>query len=32
MPVLDVALERYATANQNLANEDLAAIYELDEA
>jgi 3-hydroxyisobutyrate dehydrogenase len=29
MPVLDAALERFVTANQDHANEDLAAIYEL---
>jgi 3-hydroxyisobutyrate dehydrogenase len=31
MPLLDVVLERFTTANQNLADQDLAAIYELDE-
>jgi len=30
MPVLDVALERFTSASQNLADDDLAAIYELD--
>lgn len=30
MPLLDVTLERFATASQDLADEDLAAIYELD--
>ena len=30
MPVLDVTLERFTTANQTLADDDLAAIYELD--
>jgi len=30
MPLLDVALERFTTASQDLANQDLAAIYELD--
>jgi 3-hydroxyisobutyrate dehydrogenase len=30
MPLLDVVHERFATANQNFANDDLAAIYELD--
>jgi 3-hydroxyisobutyrate dehydrogenase len=30
MPLLDVALERFTTASQGLANQDLAAIYELD--
>jgi len=30
MPLLDVALERFTTASQDLADEDLAAIYELD--
>jgi 3-hydroxyisobutyrate dehydrogenase len=30
MPVLDVVLERFATANVDLADQDLAAIYELD--
>jgi len=29
MPLLDVVLERFATASQTLADEDLAAIYEL---
>jgi 3-hydroxyisobutyrate dehydrogenase len=30
MPLLDVVLERFTTASQNLADQDLAAIYELD--
>jgi len=30
MPLLEVVLERFAAANQNLADQDLAAIYELD--
>jgi len=30
MPVLDVVLERFETANADLADQDLAAIYELD--
>ncbi len=30
MPVLDVVLERFMTASQDLADQDLAAIYELD--
>jgi len=30
MPLLDVVLERFAAANQNFADQDLAAIYELD--
>jgi 3-hydroxyisobutyrate dehydrogenase len=30
MPLLDVALERFTTASQDLADQDLAAIYELD--
>jgi 3-hydroxyisobutyrate dehydrogenase len=30
MPVLDVVLERFIAANQDLADQDLAAIYELD--
>jgi 3-hydroxyisobutyrate dehydrogenase len=30
MPLLDVVLERFATASENLADEDVAAIYELD--
>ncbi|HEY1516516.1 MAG TPA: NAD(P)-dependent oxidoreductase [Solirubrobacteraceae bacterium] len=30
MPLLDVVLERFMTASQNLADQDLAAIYELD--
>jgi 3-hydroxyisobutyrate dehydrogenase len=30
MPVLDVVLERFATASVDLADQDLAAIYELD--
>ena len=30
MPLLDVTLERFTTASQDLANQDLAAIYELD--
>lgn len=30
MPMLDVALERFTTAREHLADEDLAAIYELD--
>jgi 3-hydroxyisobutyrate dehydrogenase len=32
LPVLDVVLERFTTAVENLADQDLAAIYELDEA
>jgi 3-hydroxyisobutyrate dehydrogenase len=31
MPLLDVVLARFTTANQDLADQDLAAIYELDE-
>ncbi len=31
MPLLDVVLERFTAANQHLADQDLAAIYELDE-
>jgi 3-hydroxyisobutyrate dehydrogenase len=31
MPLLDAVLERFATASENLADQDLAAIYELDE-
>ncbi len=31
MPLLDVALERFTTASQDLANQDLAAIHELDQ-
>ena len=30
MPLLDAVLERFATASENLADQDLAAIYELD--
>jgi 3-hydroxyisobutyrate dehydrogenase len=30
MPLLDVVLERFTTASEDLPNEDLAAIYELD--
>jgi 3-hydroxyisobutyrate dehydrogenase len=30
MPLLDVVLEQFTAANQELANQDLAAIYELD--
>jgi 3-hydroxyisobutyrate dehydrogenase len=30
MPLLDVVVERFTTASQNLADQDLAAIYELD--
>ena len=30
MPLLDAALERFATANEDLADQDVAAIYELD--
>jgi 3-hydroxyisobutyrate dehydrogenase len=30
MPLLDVVLERFATAGEDLADQDLAAIYELD--
>jgi 3-hydroxyisobutyrate dehydrogenase len=30
MPLLDAVLERFATAGEDLADEDLAAIYELD--
>ena len=30
MPLLDVVLERFTTASQDLADQDLAAIYELD--
>ena len=30
MPVLDVVLERFVTASRDLADQDLAAIYELD--
>ena len=30
MPLLDAVLARFATANENLADQDLAAIYELD--
>ena len=30
MPLLDVALERFTTASQGFADQDLAAIYELD--
>jgi 3-hydroxyisobutyrate dehydrogenase len=30
MPLLDVTLERFTTASQELADQDLAAIYELD--
>jgi 3-hydroxyisobutyrate dehydrogenase len=30
MPLLDVVLQRFATAGRNLADQDLAAIYELD--
>ena len=30
MPLLDVVLERFMTASQDLADQDLAAIYELD--
>ena len=30
MPLLDVALERFTTASQDLADQDLAAIHELD--
>jgi 3-hydroxyisobutyrate dehydrogenase len=30
MPVLDVALERFTTASVDLADQDLAAVYELD--
>jgi 3-hydroxyisobutyrate dehydrogenase-like beta-hydroxyacid dehydrogenase len=30
MPLLDVVLERFVTASQDLADQDLAAIYELD--
>ncbi len=30
MPLLDVVLERFTTATQDLADQDLAAIYELD--
>ena len=30
MPLLDVVLERFTTVSEDLANEDLAAIYELD--
>jgi 3-hydroxyisobutyrate dehydrogenase len=30
MPMLDAALERFATATEDLADQDLAAIYELD--
>jgi 3-hydroxyisobutyrate dehydrogenase len=30
MPVLDVALERFRSASEDLADQDLAAIYELD--
>jgi 3-hydroxyisobutyrate dehydrogenase len=30
MPLLDVVLERFMAANQDLADQDLAAIYELD--
>jgi hypothetical protein len=29
MPLLDVVLERFTTASQDLADQDLAAIYEL---
>jgi 3-hydroxyisobutyrate dehydrogenase len=32
MPVLDVVLERFATAGEDLADQDLAAIYERDKA
>jgi 3-hydroxyisobutyrate dehydrogenase len=31
MPLLDVVLERFAAAGQDLADQDLAAIYELDD-
>jgi 3-hydroxyisobutyrate dehydrogenase len=31
MPLLDTVLERFSRANQHLADQDLAAIYELDE-
>jgi 3-hydroxyisobutyrate dehydrogenase len=31
MPLLDVVLERFTTASEDLADQDLAAIYELDE-
>ena len=31
MPLLDVVLERFTTASEDLADEDLAAIYELSE-
>jgi hypothetical protein len=30
MPLLDAVLERFATASEDLADQDLAAIYELD--
>jgi hypothetical protein len=30
MPLLDAVLERFATASGDLADQDLAAIYELD--
>jgi hypothetical protein len=30
MPLLDATLERFMTAKQDLADQDLAAIYELD--
>ena len=31
MPLLDAVLARFTTANESLADQDLAAIYELDE-
>jgi hypothetical protein len=30
MPLLDVVLEKFMTANQDLADQDRAAIYEVD--
>ena len=30
MPLLDVVLERFTAASEELADQDLAAIYELD--
>jgi hypothetical protein len=30
MPLLDAVLERFATASEEFADQDLAAIYELD--
>jgi hypothetical protein len=30
MPLLDAVIQRFTTGSQDLANQDLAAIYELD--